>query len=794
MHNSNTSTLRRTIGTLKKNGSPTNTQENQLMSYLDTEEQIDLIFQSVREEDSLGRFYCLVLLQKAVGLVGSRTEGELDRFIGKTKRMIEEGVGSGSEVEMRKTAALYSSLAVLYWPIKLLDFVRTISALMEMKNRLGVEIFEQFLSQVTDSLEITEERRYELKKNISPVVNELFLQGVKNFSKDELIGALTWMCRLNVALETTLGVFFKDWFMFREEVAVLIGELSIASGTKLFENVSEYLWRSYAEMKKKSPELVSLLLECASSFGNQANPKVMGSGSFDLLMREGVFDSAHELRDLIEGEVVLGILKTYTSRMKGYLMQKNGKLEPKRKIEEQEDVVMALGANPARFTFALSELHASPGFSSNDMVLRTLEVVGASFPQFTTEFLMEVHENIPQGVSETLLKYALAPVAFTSAYLALRQSIHRKEYSESAVRRTELKTGKECGAVKEALEELQREGRLDPGLVMDVYRRAMEISGYYSLDLAVECGALLGRKDLVLRTMQGFEGKGVAAFVAAITKCPEVVAEVFEQFQRHFLNKENDLTNEIDAIAKILQQNSVTKLKSSGTKMSAVPQRADAVALLGRAIVEKIFSKIEEGSFHELKKIAKIVPYLVEGVHSAFIYRLWGRLKKEIEKQNESGDYSKNGDIQSVLQAISSECAVEEASVLYEIVELGEYPVRGVLSGIRAILESGSAVQLPNQIEPALVSMLVAIYTAHSEENIRATIAGLLSDTPERIAIMENMYSISLAEVQSSKDKRAAMKKVLRRVEGMKEKKGAILQKAPKRIPDDRWSEMATLF
>ncbi|OAG31884.1 hypothetical protein NEDG_00359 [Nematocida displodere] len=794
--------LRELIGLAKTGGNMTSALETRLLGFLDNQEGIGSIFQTIEVEDALGRFYSLLLLQKGISPMQQRgSEEELDVFIEKVEHLLDVGVGTNDRMEMARVSALYSSLALLFWPVKMARFVERVSGLLSQRQRLGFEILKNFLGQVADSLEITEERRYELKKHIGAAINALFLLVLQEFSKDQCIEVLAIMCRIGIASEECLKRVFVDGFGFTEGVSELISELSLDSTSELFGAIADFLYKNYRELKQSEMEALEALVECASSFGHQSLPKCMGTGSFDLLLREILCDSIHELKDIIEGETVLAALKVYVSRAKGYLLQKNGTLTPPAQAspgmqgpgESAEDMGVVLGENPGQMLLTICSLHLSLGAASNDFIVRALDMVGTAFPVAVTEFLSAFNESIPTHACEALLKRAVAPVYLSSAYLNLRQTVIRGEYSTEAVKDVDLRTGKECAAVKDCLEGAEKQGRLDLSVVMQVYEKAIEVSGYYSLDLAVTCAVLLGRKDLVLHTMQGFEGKGVAAFVSAITKCPEIVGEVFGEFQRYFLEKEGDLTNEIDAISKVLSQGSAPSRSGSGK--GSVPG-IDATELLGQPIIEKIFSKIDQGTFLELKKIAKILPNLTGTIHTAFIHRIWSRIRRDSEQQLATGDYEHNADIQQLLDRVTAECVADEVSVLYEIVGQGDFPIRGMFLGIKRVLETGRESAHQMQIESAVVNMLVSIYVNNSEETVRASVVGLLTEKPERISLMESIYHVSLSEVQNVKEKRGAMKRALRRIEGMKEKQGAILPKTINKAisSEDRWTEVSTPF
>ncbi|KAI5190171.1 hypothetical protein NECID01_0864 [Nematocida sp. AWRm77] len=798
MQSFSVSELQQIIGLIKPGGHSVRMHEEKLLHYLETEEKMDMVCLAAQREDGLGRFFCLLLLQKGIGAVQSRGEKELERFVEKVERLIDTGVGCTERLEVGKMASLYSTLAVLFWPVKVGGFIEKVSSLLLQKSPLGVEIFKHFLGQIADSLDITEERRYELKKNVASVANDLFTIGLEKGITEEWVEALGSMCKLGIASNEVLAAFFGMEMPVSEGILKVVEEVSADSTGQVFAGVSAYLSRAYAEVKKSGGEEVSTVVECIAAFGNQCTPKSAQRGEYDRVVRECLVDAVgtEGVKDVVEGESVLGLLKVFATRAKGYLIAQNGSIHPKYSTESSEDIQTVLGeGNPSQLLLSLCNMHLCVGVSANDAIIRVLDVLGSAFPFLITDFVREYHAQIPLHANEVLLKHLVCPVRFSLPYLRLKQSTHREEYDAESVQSVDLHLGKECAAVREFLEGAQKKGCLDPEVVRSVYTRAVGISGYYSLDLAVTCGVLLERKDLVMHAIQGFKGKGIAAFVSAITKCPEAVKDVFGEFQRYFLEKEGDLSGEIDAITKVIAANASASVGKTKQGVSVKCASVNAVDLLGKEIVEKIYYKIDTASFLELRKTSKILPYLVETVHTAFIHKLWDRIKREMAAEEATGEYKNIGDIQHLLSQISAECGADEASVLYDIIAQREYSVRGVITGIKKMLETGKENPYHAQIESMSINMLVAVYSAHSEESVRASIVGLLSETPERISLMEEMYRLDLSEVHNVKEKRGVMKRALRRIEGMKEKQGALLQKQPKQVSkEDKWAGFTSLF
>jgi len=792
------------IGALKKGGTPSMQETEKLLGYLESERQMDAVFAALYEEDAIGRVYCMMLLQKGIQKVQSRSIEELDRYIQKIEQVMDTVAQSREGVEKNKMGAVYATLAVLYWPVKVERFVERAFGLVRAKNKLGMEVVRNFLAQVADSLEITEKRRYELKKNIKPIASELVQAIAESFGMKEVTEVLTWMCRIKIAREEVLSRYFAQQTEFTVEVGVLVREVSVDTNTALFETIGAYLSQHYSAAKQREREAAGMVLECAAVYGAQSGPKTMQAGTYDVLLREAIYDSVHDMKDAIDREVVLSVLKTYTMRAKGYISHRNkgaGTHTEGNSVQSEgrreEEVRVVLGSNPALFLASLCNLAVCVGVESNDAIVRALDVIGGHFAHLCTEFLAQYSESIPVSASEALLKHAVCRIAFTSPYLLVKQSVLRREYDEEAIRRVDIRTGKECNTVKECLEEMYKEKRASAELIMDVYRRAMEIGGYYSLDLAVTCGVLLERKDLIMQTMQGFEGKGIAAFVAAISRCPEVIKDMFEQFQQYFVQKEDDLAGCISAIVKILEHNSAAqKTKNKDGAVKVCIAHVDAVEMLGRPVTEKIYNRVETGTLQEVKKIVKLLPYLLGDVHSAFVHKLWSRAKREIEYEAYTRNYTHNGDVQTVVQHIAVECSANEVGVLCDIVESEECTARSTLTGIRKVLDTCAESRYSAEVQRTAVRMLVAMYVTHTEESTRTQIVGMLSESAERVMLMESMYEIDLSEVHSAKEKekRVVMKKALRRIEGMKEKQGALLHKVRKSTEDDRWADMAPLF
>ncbi|KAI5181904.1 hypothetical protein NEOKW01_2060 [Nematocida sp. AWRm80] len=802
------SELRRLLNLIKTGAISVQSSNSYLMPFIETESRVEIVFNTLLEEDSTGVFYCMILLQNSIK--NNRTEEELDDFVCKIERIMEMDVCK-NKVQIKKLASIYATLALFYWPVKINNFLKIINGYLNASSIFGVEVLTNFLDQVNNSLEITEERRYELKKSLSAIATDLFNILLNKYSISDLINVIILMSRLGIIKDDLIVEIFKRNIEFTPETSELIKELAMGNDSELFKILSQYIFEVYKK-EKTHGEIDDLddVLECIFSIGDQTIPKYATGEVFDELLRIVLYDSVAEReKENMSSEVLLRILKVFISRVKGRVQtisntstsrgQGYGHNDSQR-TERPEEIKAVLGNSPSEMFLSLCNLHLSLGTVANDTIVRCIRVFASVFPQFTTEFLEQFNTNIPLHISEALLKHATRIVRFTQPYLILKQSAQLGEYDIGSLLSLELKTSKECMAAKDVLEEMKKKGIQDPNVVLEIYKKALELSSYYSLDLAVSCGVLLEDKQLILHTLQDFQGKGMAAFVSAISKCPEVVSELFGSFQVYFLEKQGDLTNEIDAITKVLEQSKRPALsKDTPTSASLKVPAVDAIEILGKPVIGKIFSSIGTSTFHALKKITKILPFLLEStVHTAFITSIWQRIKKELEKQLSTGDYENNNDIQTILNAITATCTFpEEAPLMYEIVEKDEYPIRGVLTGIKKLLESSKGSQHQREIEVAVINMLVAIYIKNTEESTRATVAGLLSETPERLTLMESIYQIDLSEVKAVKEKKAAIKRVLRRIEGMREKHGAILQKPTTHTPqteENRWTDISTPF
>ncbi|KAI5184939.1 hypothetical protein NEHOM01_0490 [Nematocida homosporus] len=763
--------LRMLIGALKNGSSPSSTAEDLLLQYTKSDQTILLLFQAVKEEDQLGQFYALLTLQKTLQTPDRLSEPSLDLFINQVEELLFCCLDSDRLVSVR-LAALYATLGLLYWPVKPSGFISRIKDLISRGQPIGAEVLGQFLAQAVDSLEITEERRYELKKALHGPADDLFGLVANQCTTETALSILVWLARLGSASAVALEAFFSTKPAFSGLVAELISEISVPANSQLFRVISAYLLTAY-DLKPSA----GLVVACAS-LGNRALPKCMQKGAFDDLLRQilsevstgslgvvglvGVegeslsLDTSAAEEEGVGAAAVLDLLKVFAARARGFLL---------RVEETQESIAMVLGGKPGEFFIALSNLGLKIGAGANDTIARTVDLLAESLPYLATDILLRFHTELPIPVAEVLIKRALVPAPLTSPYLRLKQALVRGEDQEAALSSASLSTAKECAAARECLLAMSAAGTLTPALLQAVYQRA--VSGpSHAMDLAVSAAVLMNRPDLVALTMKDFQAGGLAALVAAAQRCPGLLTEVFPRFITYLTSQSGEMIGVIDTAAKVLE---------------AIG--GDAEQVLGMPALQCIYARISSGSLSEVRKITKLLARLSGSAQHAFIREIWSRLRAE----EENNDGIVSSEMQRIAVVVASACSPETAGVLWEMASTGACPVRSLLVGIKEVLKQSST----EEIQQAALSTLVSLYTEHSEESLRASIAGLLSEQPERIQRLEMMYGISLQDVQAATEKRAAMKRALRRIEGLREKAGALFQRvqAPEAVEDPRWSQ-----
>ncbi|KAH9387173.1 uncharacterized protein NEMAJ01_2069 [Nematocida major] len=756
--------LERIIGSLKKQ--VTQQDQDKLLPYTETEDRRTIIFQRMQEEDSMGKFYCLILLQKSLNK--PRTEQELDNFL-ESVQYILESVHFSTHLEISKAASLYSSAALFYWPIKMPQFVNTLSALIHNRNPLGVLALKNFLQLVSDSLEITEERRYELKKAISKIEGNLLTLLYQCGSRIDVLEVLLLMNRLDIVndritvllLETLEG----EDPATNEALSRFIRNITINANPSLFHGILSALCT-------KSPPLA------AAFVGNNVNI-LEGSGRESApLAYKAVSQCIFFLEEMDSAEIE-AFLKVYLKLIRSFCKQKSCDLSGILAVPYPEFVV--------RLAKALDS-EGEENRAVTEGVLGVVGAVGALAKEQNTEMFRECHWNMPSSLAEVVIRNLICPVYTGNPFLDLKQAVVFKDAGEAlhSLEKAQMKTQKECNAVREAVEMMHEMGTVSDQKILALYERALAANNFYSIDLAVSLGLLMQRDSLVLGAVNNFAGKGVVAFISMIEKCPHLAFGLFDEFIRHLLARE-EIINEIEALSKLLERESALK-----------KARVDAVQLFGREVLEKVFSRIDAGSVVELRKVAKILPFLQEKVHEAFLQKMWIRAKGELERQMLENDHAHGSAVQSIVGSIAAECkSPVEGQVLYDLVEFGEYPVRSVLQGVKGVIAGSKASEYARDVLRAMVSVLVSAYATNSDENTRAAIVGLLIEDPERVDALQEAYGIDLGEVRAAKEKRPPMKRALRRVEGMSEKHGALLKKAKTESQEedpDRWSKIATPF
>lgn len=767
--------LRRIIDSLKEKAS----KEGQamLLTYLETEERIKMVFEKIKEEDSMGRFYCMVLLQKS--LAQNRTQDELDRFLDSLQNMMNT-VQFTSSLEISKAGAVYSTAALFYWPVRMPFFMDTVRSFILNRNVLSISILRNFLQLISDSLEITEERRYELKKSFRKVENEILILLYQHSTVVELLEVLLLMNRIDILNENIVVTLFKNIEAAdsptKNALDVFVNNISINGNSNVFFVILSYLYRSNNSVSVP-------FIENNISIVDSADKEIAG------IVYKILTNTFIRIDSLSPSEID-SLLKVYLKLLKIY---------PKHFGKDLSAIV------PARYDiFVMSvvsvvnkiEKEEEEHKSIHDTATGIFSTLSEGMKEANTEMFRKYYQSIPVNLSEVFIKNLICPVYTGHAYLDLKQSCIFKDYAGMVqnIGKIEMKTSKECHAVKEAIDALVSHSYMREEEAIYVYNRCLSINNYYSIDLAVSIGIILKRDDLIVGTVQGFKGKGVVGFISIVEKCKRLVFGLFPQFKEHILTKDGDMVGEIDAVGKILEAE--TGRNSPAGKGEKEKSRANAMGVVGREIVEKIFLRIDTGSIMEIRKISKILPYLEGRIHEVFLQKIWLRMKTEIDRQVATGDYESSMSVQSIVASVASECrTAEEAQILYAIVESEEYSGRSVLVGVKKILEGSKESAYFMQVLSAMISVLVSIYVTHSDENTRATVVGIIIDKEERIQAMERVYQIDLSEVYAAKEKRAVMKRVLRQIEGMNEKQGALLKKPKKQEgEEDKWADITTPF
>ncbi|KAI5146073.1 hypothetical protein NEPAR06_1870 [Nematocida parisii] len=767
------SNLARAIEAVKKSASQQ--EQEKLLPYIETEDRVNLVFQRLQEEDSLGRFYCLILLQKS--LSKNRTEPELDAFLDRVQYLIES-INFTSPLEISKISSLYSTTALFYWPVKMPHFIGTLHSLIMSRSNLCMPVLKNFLQLVSDSLEITEERRYELKKSIGKIENDLMQKICVYGSKVDTLELVLLMNRIDIINESIFVQIFKDVNSASEISQFLpffIENINIHNNGNIFYTVLSYLCSANSML---SIDFISNNINILESTDNKNV----------LLVYKIVTDAVQHI-DVFSAEEVDVIFKVFLKLIKNYFKDKNFK------DFKDLSIIVPIDYN----TYIMNIVNTASKFgpdvdeskSITDSMIGIIGLLSGEMREESTALFRKYYVTLPVNVLEVLIKSILYPTPTGNPYLDLKQCVSFKNYGEilRLSQEIEMKTAKECTAVKEGLEILFAEGLMSAEQGIELYKKCLATNNYYSIDLAVAIGVILNRDDLIINSVQDFKGKGIIAFISVVEKCSRIVFKLFEQFKIHLLAKPGDMINEIEAITKLLE------IETSRVKGSS-QYKVDAIDVFGREILEKIFLRVEAGPIVEIRKIVKLLSYLKDRVHEAFIQKLWARMKSELDKQISSDAYENNHAIQNIISITAAECkSAQEAQVLYEIVENDEYSARGVLSGVKGVLSEVQKNEYYGQVLSAMIGVLVNVYVSHSDENTRATVVGLIIEKEERIQAMEMMYQINLSEVYAAKEKRPVMKKVLRQIEGMNEKQGALLKKPKKiEVSEDRWSEISTPF
>ncbi|KAI5192204.1 hypothetical protein NEMIN01_1873 [Nematocida minor] len=763
--------LGRIIGSLKKQ---VNQQDqDMLLPYLETEQRTNMVFQMIKEEDSLGRFYCLILLEKSLNR--PRTEDELVCFLDNIQYLISS-IHFSSSLEISKISSLYSKAALFYWPIRMPAFISTINSLIVTRSNLCLPVLKNFMQLISDSLDITEERRYELKKSVGKIENDILVALYQHGDRVELLEVLLLMNRIEILNENIVVSFFKNVdtsdVKTVNALSTFINNLNISGNSNVFYTILLYLYSASS-------------IDSISFISNNIN--IVDNTSKEIVgLVYKIITNAIVHMDKLDTLDIDTLLKVYLKLAKNY--SKYFGKDVSALVPISYDVFfMSIISTVSRIDSAEEEFK-----SIQDSAIGILSTVSAVMVDDNTDMFRKYYTSIPLLLSEAIIKNMRYPVYTGNPYLDLKQSVLFKDFAEIGrnIGKLELKTSKECATVRESVELLVEQGVIREEEGVDLYKRCLAVNNYYAIELAVSIGVILNRDDLVLGAVQDFKGKGVVAFISIIEKCNRLVFKLFPQFKSHILNKNDEMINEIDAVCRLLDMET-DRVKEGNNKY-----KVDALEVVGREILEKIFMRIECGVLMEIRKMTKLFPYLKERIHEVFLQKVWLRMKSELERQRTTDDFGGSAAIQNIIGSVAGECrTAEEAQILYEIVESEEYSSRGVLLGVKGVLEGSRESEYYVQVLSAMISVLVSVYVSHSDENTRASIVGIIIEKEERVRAMEGVYQIDLSEVYGAKEKRAVMKKVLRRIEGMNEKQGALLKKPKKKEgEEDRWNEITTPF
>lgn len=816
----NSLNLRRIISSIKTQGTKEN--ESLLLAYTETEERIKMVLEAIETEDHLGRFYCLILLQKS--LRNSRTEIELEIFLERIEHLL--AIGYSTAVEIAKVSSLYSTAAIFYWPTKMTNFTSTILKLISSRNQLAISILSNFLSLVADSLEITEERRYELKRAVGKIEEEISVELFKNIPLDNLLEILLLFNQIEIANERII-ISILNRTEINRSIGNFIGNLNINNNLNLFYSILSYLERVKSKI---SLEFIARNMKLVEK------PEIV-----EIAQRIGreIFERIEEL-DPVEIDNLLKILSKLFS-----IKQKNKNTQLGNNVH-----ISQLGNNlnnpnnsgfPIPYSLfmrkivpVLSRIEGDELKSITESISKIVTILSDRYKEETISIFSAYYSSIPDTIGEILLKNLPSPVYTDSTYYNLKQSIKFSDYNRiiSSIDSISLKTSREAVLVREGVELLFKNMIIRENDLLFIYNKSLSIGSYASIDLAVSLGVILERDDLILGVISDFTGRGLIGMSCTVDRCSRILPKILNQFKSHIIHKEGDLTGEIEVVSKILEGvntriNKIRRDRISSTRSNTTTDRITnqpsknelnnlsgfdglissismnsnlsdlgIIDIFSKEVVEKIFIRIESGSISEVKKICKIFSYLEDRVHEIFLGRVWGRIKSEIDKDGLNDSYDNSSIIQSIIRSISAECRTgEESLILYSIVETEEYLGRSILVGVKRVLDGNIDSNYYAEIVSTLVSVLVSVYVMNSDENIRGTVVGLMIEKEERMSAMERMYQVDLSEVYAVKEKRPVMKKVLRRIEGMKEKQGALLKKVEKKEKvEDRWAEITTPF
>lgn len=391
--------LKNTLEGIRSGRVPQAKTEEVLSTFIDNPQGTSAILSIIGEEDDLGKFYLLLLLQRTVVSMHGRAASpyEVDPLIQEVDRLVYLGVGEESEMVGSRLSVLYGTLLLYYWPVKMQNFLPLLGEQLRLKRRLGISILENFLSLSTDSLDITEERRYEIKKNVAAASRDISRTVTHSYPLFHTLAVLTSFARAGIVDEEISKMIFERTDLpYDEEVSVFIGELTGNVNQSLFQVVIAFLYRQYTLAKTSSILSIPEITERITLFGSGEKKRSGEVTLFDSLLREIITDFMGPLREAIPLSAVVEVAKLYNARVKAYITKKLGPFpfsasSASNAGSEEALVPVILGKEPVNFLLAVCYLHSQASPISPDTFTKTLEVLGGLFPSLLSSFLSSFH-------------------------------------------------------------------------------------------------------------------------------------------------------------------------------------------------------------------------------------------------------------------------------------------------------------------------------------------------------------------------------------------------------------------